>query len=90
MRTFLLIALLFFSGAVLATDNAQFTVNLKDPIYKDGVISTDQGGVEQETQGRVRAPRATRDRYRLRSAPGGGGPVRPRVFHRGRDTRARP
>jgi len=55
MRTFLLLILFLLSGALFAADTTQFTVNLKNPIYKDGVISTDQGGVITSPELRIQA-----------------------------------
>ena len=43
MRLLTLILLIFIFP--LWGAQQQFTVNLKDPEYKDGIISTNQGGV---------------------------------------------
>lgn len=55
MRTFLVCVLLLFFQMAFAGEPHQFTVNLKDPEYKDGVISTDQGGVITSPELRIQA-----------------------------------
>lgn len=55
MRIFLTIVLLFSSVAVFVSEPTQFTVNLKNPIYKDNIISTDQGGVITSPELRIQA-----------------------------------
>ncbi|WP_420420899.1 hypothetical protein [Simkania sp.] len=55
MRAFFLATSFLLFGTVFATDTTQFTVNLKNPIYKDGVISTDQGGVITSPELRIQA-----------------------------------
>ncbi|MCB1082833.1 MAG: hypothetical protein KDK61_00850, partial [Simkania sp.] len=55
MRILFLFASFLVFDTVFATDTTQFTVNLKNPIYKDGVISTDQGGVITSPELRIQA-----------------------------------
>lgn len=54
MRYCLLFCLLL-SISLYARDDAQFTINLKDPTYKDGVISTYEGGVISSPDLRIQA-----------------------------------
>ncbi|NGX50213.1 MAG: LPS-assembly protein LptD [Chlamydiae bacterium] len=53
MRLLPLLLLLFISP--LAAAPQQFTINLKDPQYRDGTISTDQGGVITSPELRIQA-----------------------------------
>jgi hypothetical protein len=56
MRAYLLsILFLFFSPTLFGADAKQFTVNLKSPTYRDGVIFTDQGGVITAPEIRIQA-----------------------------------
>lgn len=55
MRVLLLILLFCITQVAFAADPPQFIVNLKDPVYKDGVISTDQGGVISSPDLRIQA-----------------------------------
>ncbi len=53
MRLLTLILLIFIFP--LWGSQQQFTVNLKDPEYKDGIISTNQGGVITSPELRIQA-----------------------------------
>ncbi|MES2344734.1 MAG: hypothetical protein V4494_02190 [Chlamydiota bacterium] len=45
MRKFFLCSILFSSALLLAEEKVDLTVNLKDPIFSQGVISTNKGGI---------------------------------------------
>lgn len=55
MRNFLLATLFFISGAIFASEPTSFTVNLKNPIYKNGTISTSEGGIITSSELRIQA-----------------------------------
>lgn len=51
----LILSILLLTASLWSAQEHAFTVNLKDPEYKDGAISTDQGGIIESPDLRVQA-----------------------------------
>ncbi|MCK4934114.1 MAG: hypothetical protein KAR79_00855 [Simkaniaceae bacterium] len=51
----LVIFFILFTALLFSKENEQFTINLKDPVYKDGILSTHEGGVFSSKDIRIQA-----------------------------------